>query len=231
MFEVAEHPPRQRLDLGQAVYLIAEELHAHGALGGRRGEYVHDIPFHAKIGTLEIGVGTGVIDLYQPTYERVAGQLLPRAQGYGHPVIFQRRAQAVDAGHARHHYGVAALRETARRGVAQFIQLVVYREILLYIRIRGHDVRLGLVVVVIRHEIFHAIVGEQLAELIAKLAHERLVVREHQRRTVDPLDYLRHGIRLAAARHAQKHLMTQTVLYAVRYALYRLWLIARRLIR
>ena len=51
-------------------------------------------------------------------------------------------------------------------------------------RCRGRpgDVRLGLVVVVVGDEVLDGVFGEELAELVAELGGQRLVVRDHERR-------------------------------------------------
>ena len=50
----------------------------------------------------------------------------------------------------------------------------------------GGDVRLGLVVVVVADEVLDRVVGKELAELVAELRRQRLVVRDHQRRLAAP---------------------------------------------
>ncbi len=74
------------------------------------------------------------------------------------------------------------------------------------------DVRLGLVVVIIRHKKLDGVVGKKLLELGAKLRRKRLVVRQDKRRAVDFLDDLCHRIRLARAGYAQERLLGEAVL-------------------
>ena len=57
--------------------------------------------------------------------------------------------------------------------------------------------------------------GKNLAHFVAKLRSKRFIVRKNKRRTRPVFYDIRHGKRLAAARDAQKHLMTQSVLYAL----------------
>ena len=58
-----------------------------------------------------------------------------------------------------------------------------FRErVLLDVEVGLRDVRLGLVVVVVRDEVLDRVAGEELAELVAELRGERLVVRDHERR-------------------------------------------------
>ena len=81
---------------------------------------------------------------------------------------------------------VAAREQVRRRGVAQPVDVVVPRAVLLDVEVGLRDVRLGLVVVVVRDEVLDRVVGEELAELVAELGGERLVVRDHERRALRP---------------------------------------------
>ena len=114
--------------------------------------------------------------------------------------------------------------------MAQLVYFVVYLQVLFYISIGAGDVGFGLVVVVVRHEKFNAIVGKKLAHFVAELRRQRLVVRENKRRSPDVFDYVSHSKRLAAARHAQQYLRAQSVLYALRELRDCFRLVARRLI-
>ncbi len=85
------------------------------------------------------------------------------------------------------------------RGVPQPVDVVVDRRVLLDVRVRGREVRLGLVVVVVRDEVLDRVLGEELAELVAELGCEGLVVRDHERRALEARDHVRDGERLAGA--------------------------------
>ena len=87
-----------------------------------------------------------------------------------------------------------------RRGrrVAEAIDLVVDRAVLLDVGVARRDVRLGLVVVVVADEVLDPVVREELAELVGELRGEALVRGQHQRGPLDLLD--RPGNRGALAR-------------------------------
>ena len=89
------------------------------------------------------------------------------------------------------------------------------------------DVRLRLVVVVIRYKILHGVVRKELLELAAKLRGERFVVCEHERRLLHALDDLRHRVRFAGARDAEQRLLVQPRGHALGELFDRLRLIAR----
>lgn len=96
--------------------------------------------------------------------------------------IFLRRTEREYAGDRRHDDHVPPLEQCGRRAVAQAVDLLVYRGILFNIYILSGDVCLGLIVVVIRHEEFDGVLGEERAEFGAELCGKGLVVGEHERR-------------------------------------------------
>ncbi len=68
--------------------------------------------------------------------------------------------------------------------MAQALDFIIDGGILFDIRVRVGDVRLGLIVVVVRDKILDSVFREKLAELRAQLRGERFVVRQHERRAV-----------------------------------------------
>jgi hypothetical protein len=65
--------------------------------------------------------------------------------------------------------------------VAEPVDVVVPRGVLLDVEVGLRDVRLGLVVVVVRDEVLDRVVREELPQLVAELGGERLVVRDQER--------------------------------------------------
>ncbi len=112
--------------------------------------------------------------------------------------------EAVDAGHAGDHDHVAPAQERVRGGVAQPLDLVVDRGVLLDEGVRLRHIGLGLVVVVVGDEVLDRVVGHQLAELVRQLRRERLVVREYEGRALHLLDEPGGGRRLAGTRGAEQ---------------------------
>ena len=103
---------------------------------------------------------------------------------------------------------ITSRRESSERGrrVPQPVDVVVPRRVLLDVEVGLRDVRLRLVVVVVGDEVLDGVRREELAELVAELRGERLVVRDHERRPADLLDRPRHRRRLAGARRADERL-------------------------
>ncbi len=116
------------------------------------------------------------------------------------------RAEAVDARDGRDDHRVAAREERRRGGMPQAIDVVVAGRVLLDVEVGLWDVGLGLVVVVVRDEVLDRVRGEELAELVAELRRQRLVVRDHERGPLQLLDQPRHRRGLAGARRAEQRL-------------------------
>ena len=90
--------------------------------------------------------------------------------------------------------------------MAHPVDRLVHRAFLLDIRVRPGDIGFGLVIIVIRDEIFDRIVGKKAREFAIKLRGENLVGRKDQRGPLQFLDHLRHRKCLARAGYAQQHL-------------------------
>ena len=127
---------------------------------------------------------------------------------------------------------VVPLEQRGGRGVAHAVDLLVDGRVLLDVGVRGREIRLGLVVVVIGDEVLHRVPGEKLLELVVELGGQRLVVRDHKRGPLDLLDHVRHGEGLARARYPEQDLVFEPLDDAVGKLLDRLGLVAgRRIVR
>ncbi len=130
--------------------------------------------------------------------------------------------------HGRDDDHVAAREQVRRRGVAEPVDVVVPRAVLLDVEVGLRDVRLGLVVVVVGDEVLDRVVREELAELVAELRGERLVVRDHERGAPDLLDDPGHRRRLAGAGRAEQRLVPRARREPTHDRLDRLRLVAGR---
>ncbi len=195
---------RHRINQTQPVNLVAEKLNAYGLVRPTQ-EHINYIAVHTEGPALEIGLGTAVesIDqLVQQARERAA---LPFHDLYRLRMEILRIADAVQAADAGNDYNVAPAAHQRRSGrQTEFLNLVVYAEVLLYIGIRNRDVCLGLIIVVVRHEVLHGVVREERLEFPVQLRRKRLVVTENQGRTLQALDYAGHREGLAGTGDAQK---------------------------
>ena len=227
VFEGADRLARHDVDLADGVDLVAEKLHADGDFGVGRGEDLHHVPPHAEGGTLEVGIVARILNVHEAGEQLVARHLLPRAQRNAKAEELLGRAQAVNARDGGDDDDIVPLAQRAGRGVAEFIDLVIHREIFFNVGIRLRNVAFGLIVVVIGDEILHAVFGEKGAELAPELRGKRLVVRDDERGTPHVLNDIRHRERFAAARDPDEDLRANPVQNALGEFLDRLRLIAR----
>ena len=114
--------------------------------------------------------------------------------------------------------------------MAQPVDLLVHRRILLDVGVRVSDVGLRLIVIVIGNEIFHRVFRKKLPELAAKLGCQGLVVRQHQGGPVHLLNDGGHGEGLTGAGNAQQGLLMQSPVDAVHQLFNGLRLIAGGLV-
>ncbi len=137
--------------------------------------------------------------------EGVAADALADLQGDHRLQILLGSTEAVDAGDSGDHDDIATAQQRVRRGVAQALDLGVDRGVLLDEGVRLRHVGLWLVVVVIRDEVLDRVVREELAELVGELRGERLVVREHECRSLHLLDQPGRRRGLAGTGRAEQH--------------------------
>ena len=137
------------------------------------------------------------------------------AQRDGQVKVFFGRAQPVYARYGTDDDYVVSFAKTACRAVSEFIDFVVDFQLLFDVSVASRDIRFGLIVVVIRYEKLHAVIGEKLTKLVAKLRRKRFVVRDNERGTLHPFDDVCHRKGFAASRNAQKHLRTKPVVQSL----------------
>ena len=186
--------------------LVAEERDAVRSLLVRWLD-LDDVALHAKTTTPQHRVVANVLRVDQLAQHQVAVLLLPPLED-DHPLPpLLRRAESVDAGDGRHHHDVAPGEEGGGGGKPQPRDVVVLRRVFLDVEVGLRNVGLRLVVVVVRDEVLHRVVRKELAELVAELGCQRLVVCDHERRSPDLLDRPGHRRRLARARRADQGLV------------------------
>jgi hypothetical protein len=122
--------------------LVAEEDGAVGGLGVGR-EHLERLAAHAERAAAERLVVARVHVVDELAQDLVAVDHLALLQQRDLGVVLLRRAEAVDAGHRRHHDHVAAREQRARGRVAKPVDLLVDRRVLLDVQVLGRDVRLG----------------------------------------------------------------------------------------
>ena len=204
VLDLVDHVARERVEVVERLDLVTEELDADRELLVRRDD-LHGVPAHPERAAGEGHVVARVLHVDQGPQQRVAVDLLADLELHRAVEVGLRRAEAVDARHRRDHHDVAAQQQVRRRGVAQPLDVLVDRGVLLDVGVGLRDVRLGLVVVVVRDEVLDGVVRQQLAQLVRQLRGQGLVRRHHQRRPLHPLDQPRRGGRLPGAGGAEQH--------------------------
>ncbi len=203
---IGQHLAGERVDLGDALELVAPERDAdHDLLGGRVD--FERVAAHAELAGRQVVVVALVVDVGESAQHLVALVDLADAQVdacSGRSPRGRPDRRCSDAGDHQH---VAPREQRLHRRVAQPLDVLVDQRVLLDIRIGARDVRLGLVVVVVRDEVLDRVVREELLELRGELRRERLVVGHDQRRPLDLLDHVGHGEGLAAAGDAEQGLV------------------------
>ena len=197
----------ERIEFRNIVYQIAEQLDAPGAVLVVRGEKIDGVAAHAEAAARKAVVVAAVLQGDELGEKFRAGDFVAARNGEGHAGIGFNRADAVDARHARHDDDVVAFEDGAGGGVAHAVDFLVHRRIFFDVGVGARDIGFGLVVIVIRDEIFHRVFGEEVFHLAVKLRRQRLVGRQDERRALHGFDHLRHGEGLAGTRDAQQHLI------------------------
>ena len=203
--QLGEHLARERVEVRDLLDLVAEERDAVRALLVRRLHLDHVAP-HPEAPAPEHGVVADVLAVDQLVQDEVAVVLLPHVEDQHALAPLLRRAEAVDARDRGDDHDVATREERRRGREPEPGDVVVLGRVLLDVEIGLRDVRLGLVVVVVGDEVLDRVRREELAELVAELRGERLVVGDHERGALDLLDDPGHRRGLARAGRAEHRL-------------------------
>ncbi len=225
--ELREHLAGQRVEVRDLLDLVAEQRDSVGSLGVRRLHLDH-VALDAEPPATENRVVADVLAVDQPPEQLIAVVLLAHVDDEHALAPLLRRPEPVDARDRRDDDRVAPREQRARRAEPQPCDVVVPGRVLLDVQVGLRDVGLGLVVVVVRDEVLDRVVGEELAELVAELRGERLVVGDHERRSLDRLDHPGHRCRLARPGRAEQRLRTVAGTDRVGQLGDRAWLVAGR---
>ena len=197
----------QRVELGDRLELGAEERQPPGAVLQVGRMDLHDVAAHPEGAAPEGLVVAPVLLRHEVGHDLALVVFLTGDQVLGHGAVGLDGADAVDARDGGHDDDVVALQQSPGGRVAHPVDLLVDLRFLLDVGVRARDVGLGLVVVVVAHEVLDRVVGEEALELPVELGRERLVRRQDDRGPLRLLDHLGHGEGLARARRAEQHLV------------------------
>ena len=225
--DVVEDLARKRVEVVDRLDLVAEEVQAVGRLRVG-GEDLHQLALGAEGAAGKRRLVAVVLHAHELLEELVAVDPLPHLEQLHLLRVELGRADAVDAGDRGDDHDVAPGEQRRRRRMAEAVDLVVDRRVLLDVEVLRRDIRLGLVVVVVGDEVLDRVLGEELAELVAELRGERLVVSDDKGRALDRLDRRGHREGLARPGRAEERQVLLARRNALGQTLDRLRLIRRR---
>ena len=204
---------REGIDLGDALNRIAPELDAHGRIAiGRK--HVYRVSTDAEGASLKTHIVAVIVSGHQVAQHRVAAPCFAQVELYHLAPVFVRRTKAINGRHAGDNDHVASCQQCLHRCQAQLVDLLVDIGILLDVRVRSGEVRLGLVVVIVGDIVFNGVMRKELAKLGIELRGQGLVVHQHKRRSLHPFHHLGDGIGLTSTRRTQQSLVLKALFQA-----------------
>ena len=206
---------RERIEFGDGFDFVTEERKAPSTVFKMRGEKFHRIAAHAEGTAHEVCIVALIVQLHEICQQLALGNALALFHLERHGGIGFHIADAIDAGHRRHHDHIIALQQRAGGGVAHAVDLLVDGAFLFDEGVGAGDIGFRRVVIIIGDEIFHGVFREEGRELAIELGGECLVGREDQGRALGLLDDLRHSEGFARTGDAEQNLVALFVLDAV----------------
>ena len=218
----------ERVHRREGLDLVAEELHAQGVLLVDR-EDLQGVAADSEGAALTRNVVADVLVGDEVPQQLVTIPFLPHLQR-DHPVdVLLRSTQTVDGRDGRHDDDVSPGQQGIRRGVTQPLDLLVEAGVLLDEGVRLRDVRLGLVIVVVRDEVLDGIVREEGAQLLGELGRQGFVGLHDEHRPLQLFRQPCHRGRLASTGGTQQNDVLLTALDPLLQLCNGLRLVARRL--
>ena len=155
---VAERLAGERIDHRQPIDRVAEHLDAQHCLFVRR-VHLDGVAAHAELAAAKCHVVAIELQVDQAPQDAAHVVVDADAEVEQLPLVLLGVAHAVDATDRGDDDGVATCQQARGRRVAQPVDLVVDRRVLLDVGVAGGDVRLGLVVVVVADEVLDAVLA------------------------------------------------------------------------
>ncbi len=187
LVELAEELPGERVEAGDPLDLVPEELDPHRGLLVR-GVQLDRVAADPELAADQVLIVPVVLEVDEAPEDGALVVRLARVEHEDPVPVLLGRAETVDGRDRGDDDHVPARQQAGGRRVAQPVDLVVDRRVLLDVGVRGRQVRLGLVVVVVRDEVLDPVVREELPELPGQLGRERLVRGDDERRPLGLLD-------------------------------------------
>jgi len=172
------------IDRFQPFDFIPPELNTQRMIGISQ-EYIYRVPLNAEGSPFELGTRSAVQAADEGMQESVAPPFLTDFEWNHAFVKFHWIANSVNAADGGDHNDIAPATQQGRGGAeTQFLNLLIDSQVLFDVRVRGGDIGLGLIVIVVADEILDQIVREELLEFAVQLRGQRFVMAEHEGRTL-----------------------------------------------
>ena len=203
VLELLPHLPGQHVD---ALDGVAEHLDPQRLLLVGRVD-LDGVTAGPERAAHQVDVVAGVLQVDQSAQDVALIMLASHGESEDAVPVLVGGTEAVDAGDRRHHDHVAAHQERRCGGVAQAVDLVVDRRVLLYVGVRSREVGLRLVVVVVGDEELDPVLGKEVTQLGGELGGQGLVGLDDEGRALGLLDHPGDGGRLAGPGDALQRLI------------------------
>ena len=195
------------------------------------GHDVHRVAVDAERRGQQVAFGAGVERFDQFVEELLVADDVADLERDGRRMEVFGVAAAVEARDGRDDDHVPAARKERRAGLqTHLFDLVVDRQVFFDEGIRGRQVGLRLVVVVVGDEIFDRVFGKEILELSVELRREGLVMAQYESRFVDLGDDVGGREGLARTRHAQQRVVFRSAADRIDELRDRFGLVARGLV-
>ncbi len=200
------HLARQRIEIGQRLDLVVEQLDAHRVAVRLGREHVDDVAADAVRALREVQFIALVLQLGQPAQDRALVDPVAAHQVQHHAEVGLGVAEPVYRGDRGDNDCVAPFDERLGRRQPHLFNVLVDGGVFLDVSVRTRYVGLRLVIVVVGNEILHRISREEFAHFAIELRGKCLVGREDDRGPLHALDDVGHRVGLAGARDAEQNL-------------------------
>ena len=169
---------------------------------------IYRIAFYPEISTVQFYFIAGVEAVNELTQENISHQFLTAAN-FNH--IFGEVigiTDAIQARNRRNHQHITPARQQRRGGSqTEFFQFLIDGKIFFDVHIGHRQIGFGLIIIVIRHEIFNRILREKTFELAVKLGCQGFVVAQYKRWFLHLLHHIGYGKCFTRTGHTKESLV------------------------
>ena len=181
---------------------ITKKVNAESVVVIAREDIEH-IAFDAEIAVPKFGSCAGIETLYQSMHQLSTREYVALFDCNHVLLEFHRVTNPIQARHRCHDQHIAPARQESRSCTkAQFFNFIVDRKVFFDISTRSRDIGFRLIVVVVRNEVFHCIIGEEGFKLRIQLSCQRFVMCQHKGRVLDAFHHIGDSKSFSRARNA-----------------------------